>query len=87
MSSISSCLDILHKMFRSERMEHYELFLKFEDCGICEALMIIMKNYMHDNGIIRDVLFIINYIVNNGDDVDRLLDAGIRDDDDVVKIN
>jgi hypothetical protein len=46
------------------------------------TLMIIMKNDMHDNGIVRDVLFIIDYIMNNGDDMDRLLDAGIHDDDD-----
>jgi hypothetical protein len=69
-------------MFRSAGIGHYELCMDFEDCGICEALMIIMKNHMHDNGIIRDILRIINYVVDKGDDVHRLLDAGIHDDDD-----
>jgi hypothetical protein len=76
---IRSCLDGLHMLLWSlELPQQYEMIVKFERVGIYEALMSIMKIYMHDDGILREVLCIIDYLViNEGYRMERFLRAGL----------
>jgi hypothetical protein len=59
---ISSCLDILHSLFISDDLDD-KFCLNFEQYGIYRALMAITKVYINDQGIIHDVLWIIEKLI------------------------
>jgi hypothetical protein len=76
-SIIFACFAVLQSLFKSlnKSNDFDDLYSSFEDCGICEALMTIMKVYKNDNDIIRDVLWIIHCVVDNGEPY--IVEAGL----------
>jgi hypothetical protein len=51
--------------------------MNFERCGICEALITIIDVYILDNIMIRNVLYIIDIIINRGERIDKFVSAGL----------